>query len=75
MFYLEKKQVRGFGFCVSLFVFCGASFYSTKTFPLWMEDFGLPTTVLIYAIICAAGTLFVMFAIRETNGQSMDDVK
>lgn len=56
-------------------MFCGASFYSTKTFPLWMEDFGLPTTVLIYAIICAAGTLFVMFAIRETNGQSMDDVK
>lgn len=73
--FIENIKVRGFGFCVSITVLSVASFLSTKTFPIWMEDFGLPITLGIYAIICLVGTVFVMCAMTETKGQSIDDVK
>lgn len=40
-----------------------------------MEEYGLPITLGIYGIICLVGTVFVMYAVKETKGQSIDDVK
>lgn len=34
----------------------------------------LRVTLLIYGVGCIVGTLFVMFILEETNGNSLDDV-
>lgn len=67
-------KVRDFGLFVSNIVLSAASFVSTKSFPLWMDDFGLPITLSFYAVFSLAGALFIMFATKETKGKSIDNI-
>lgn len=39
-----------------------------------MIEIGLHGTLLVYAITCFLGALFVIIAIKETKGQSMDEI-
>lgn len=68
-------KIRGLGLCISIFAMSVVSFWTTKSFPIWMEDYGLPVTLTIYAISSFIGAFFVILAGTETKGQSMDEVK
>lgn len=50
---------------------CGA-FASNKSFAMWMEDYGLPATLCIYAAVSVVTAVGVMYTTKETKGQSID---
>lgn len=49
------------------------SFYLLKTFPIWIEEFGLPATLSIYGVACVLGAVYVIFMVPEMKGKRIDD--
>jgi MFS family permease len=46
----------------------------TLTFPLLLENIGLPVIVLSYAVFNIAGALYLLGALPETKGKSLEDI-
>lgn len=51
----------------------GASFLSVKMFPILLEKLDLHGCMMIYGFGCVGATIFVLFFLKETSGQSLDD--
>lgn len=43
-------------------------------FPILSERIDIHGVLLIYAVGCMIGFFFVLFILKETSGQSLDDV-
>ncbi|WP_446743360.1 sugar porter family MFS transporter [Silvibacterium acidisoli] len=52
-----------------------ASFVLTYTFPMLDHVLGTSGVFLIYAAICLAGALLVIFAVPETQGRSLEQIE
>lgn len=50
------------------------AFISQKMFPILTAQIDIHGVLIIYAIGCIIGSLFVQFVMKETSGQSLDDV-
>lgn len=52
-----------------------ANFFTTASFPILREHFGLHVTFSIHAVICFMYFLFVMRKIPETKGKSLEEIE
>lgn len=50
------------------------AFVSVKVYPILLELVDLHGCFIIYGVGCIIGSIFVIFVMRETSGQSLDDV-
>lgn len=50
------------------------TFICVKLFPILLEVLDLHGVMLIFAISCILGAIFVLFVVEETTGKSLDDV-
>lgn len=67
-----KIRTNGMGIiCCSFSTF---AFISQKMFPILSARIDIHGVLLIYAIGCMIGFFFVLFILKETSGQSLDDV-
>lgn len=49
-------------------------FIFSKSFPILLETIGLHGCLAIFGVCCMVGILFVTAILKETKGQSLDDV-
>ena len=52
-----------------------ANFFTTASFPILKEQFGLHITFTIHAVICFVYFLFVSRSIPETKGKSLEEIE
>ncbi|MDB6080294.1 MAG: transporter, partial [Akkermansiaceae bacterium] len=69
------NRIRGKAMSISVFALWTACFVLTYTFPLLNERYGPAKTFWLYAGICAAGFLMVLFALPETKGKSLEQIE
>lgn len=50
------------------------TFLCVKLFPILVELIGLDMCMMIFAVGCFVGSMFILFVVDETKGLSMDDV-
>jgi major inositol transporter-like SP family MFS transporter len=48
--------------------------FSTLTFPLLLENLGLPLILLSYAVIDIVGAIYLLWALPETKGKSLEEL-
>jgi MFS family permease len=69
------NRIRGAALSISVIALWAACFILTFTFPLLRDHLGLAGTFWIYAAICAAGLVFVLFRLPETKGKSLEEIE
>lgn len=69
------NKVRGVAMAVCTACLWIASFLLTYTFPFLNDGLGTGGTFILYAIICLAGFLFVLYRIPETKGRSLEQLE
>ena len=69
------NQVRGAGLAVSGFFQWLANFGITMTFPIFLATIGLMGAYGLYAIAAGISVLFVLHAVRETRGMTLENMK
>jgi len=69
------NRMRAAAVSASVAVLWVASFALTYTFPLLNHSLGTSGAFLIYASICFAGAVFVLFAVPETKGRSLESLE
>ena len=69
------NQVRGAAVAVSTTALWAACFLLTYTFPILNKTLNASGTFWLYALICAAGFLFVLKRLPETKGKSLEEVE
>ncbi len=67
-------KVRGAATSVAVISLWAAYFILVFTFPVLFEKFK-DSTFYIYAVICLAGFLFVLFTVKETKGKTLEEVE
>lgn len=72
---LFPNRMRSFGVSVAVSALWIASFILTFTFPLLQRSVGSAGTFWTYAGICFAGFLFVLAAVPETKGKSLEQIE
>lgn len=50
------------------------AFVSVKYYPILLETFDLHGCFMVYGVGSLVGFFFVLFALKETSGQCLDDV-
>ncbi|XP_055295469.1 facilitated trehalose transporter Tret1-like [Sitodiplosis mosellana] len=66
------SKIRTLGLTISTFGYNIACFTCLKLFPILMSIIGLHGCMLIYAVTCTLGALFVLTVMEETKGRSLD---
>ena len=69
------NRLRASAVSISVATLWVASFVLTYTFPLLNRSLGSSGAFLIYAGICFAGAAFVSLSVRETKGQSLEELE
>jgi len=69
------NRIRGAAMSVSVTFLWMACFILTYTFPMLNEKLGAAGTFWLYAGICAAGFLLVLFRLPETKGKSLEQIE
>lgn len=69
---LLPPKVRSFGLTVGTSSMSLFAFGLVITFPVLMEVIDMHGCMLIFAITCALGIIFVIFAVDETKGKTLD---
>jgi MFS transporter, SP family, xylose:H+ symportor len=72
---LFPNRIRSLGVSVAVSALWIASFILTFTFPLLQRALGSAGTFWTYAGICFAGFLFVLAAVPETKGKSLEQIE
>ncbi len=76
---IYPNRVRGKAMCIATCSMFAASFITTLLFPVvrdWFKDqFGQPGGIfLIFAVICAGGTVFVWKLLPETKDKTLEEM-
>lgn len=71
----EQFQIRTIGLTICILFVYAAAFLFIKLFPILLEIIDLYGCMIIYMIGSVAGALFVIFALEETKGKSLDSLK
>jgi sugar porter (SP) family MFS transporter len=69
------NRIRGAAMSVAITSLWIASFILTYTFPLLNQSLGPAGTFWIYAAICLAGFLYILFRLPETKGQTLEEIE
>lgn len=69
------NEARGACMAVATTALWAACFLLTYTFPLINKGMGTGPTFWLYAVICAAGFLFVLKRLPETRGKSLEEIE
>lgn len=72
---LFPNRIRSLGVSVAVSALWIASFILTFTFPLLQRTVGSAGTFWTYAGICFAGFFFVLAAVPETKGKSLEQIE
>ena len=69
------NRIRGAAVSVSTSALWIACFILTYTFPLLNGALGPAKTFWLYALICAAGCVFIFLRVPETKGKSLEQIE
>jgi len=69
------NRIRGNAMALATLSLWIANFFTTASFPVLKEHFGLHITFAIHAAICFIYFLFVKFKIPETKGKSLEEIE
>jgi sugar porter (SP) family MFS transporter len=69
------NRIRGAAVSVAVSALWIACFILTYTFPLLNAGLGTAKTFWLYALICAAGFLFILFKVPETKGKTLEQIE
>jgi len=72
---LLPPKVKGLTASIATMFNWFLSFLVTKFFANMLKSFGDAWSYWTFAIICAAGTVFVFIFVPETKGKSLDDIQ
>jgi sugar porter (SP) family MFS transporter len=68
-------EARGASMAIATTALWAACFLLTYTFPLLNAAAGTGLTFWLYAVICAAGALFVLRTLPETRGRTLEQIE
>ena len=69
------NRVRGQAMSVAVMALWAACFILTYTFPILNKSLGASGTFWLYAVICAAGAIFIWIKLPETKGKSLEQIE
>ncbi len=69
------NKIRGVASSVAIVSLWGAYFVLVFTFPILAEKLGTYGPFYLYAIICFLGFLFIKSKVRETKGQTLEELE
>ncbi|TXK44315.1 sugar porter family MFS transporter [Pontibacter qinzhouensis] len=69
------NKIRGLASSVAIVSLWAAYFVLVFTFPILAETLGTYGPFYLYAIICFLGFLFVKFKVKETKGQTLEELE
>ncbi len=69
------NSIRGMASSVAIVSLWGAYFLLVFTFPILAQKLGTYGPFYLYAIICFLGFLFVLRKVRETKGQTLEELE
>lgn len=73
-FFVVFTQIRTIAMSAIYAVFNLFQFVSLKTYPILLEAIDLHGCLMVYSFCCLIGFIFVLFVLKETSGQSLDDI-
>lgn len=69
------NRIRGVASSVAIVALWGAYFVLVFTFPILAEKMGTFGPFYLYAVICLLGFLFVLKKVKETKGQTLEQLE
>jgi sugar porter (SP) family MFS transporter len=72
---LFPNKIRGAAMSIAVLALWVGNFTVSYTFPSLNKAFGTGNMFLLYALINFAGFMFVLFALRETKGKSLEQIE
>ncbi len=69
------NRIRGAAMSIAVMSLWIACFILTYTFPLLNKALGASGTFWLYAGICAAGAVFILFCLPETKGKTLEEIE
>ncbi len=69
------NRIRGAAMSISVVALWLGNFLLSQTFPVLYEKFGLARCFLVYAGICLAGFVFILFNLPETKGKTLEQLE
>jgi MFS transporter, SP family, xylose:H+ symportor len=69
------NRIRGAAVSVATSALWAACFILTYTFPLLNRGLGSARTFWLYALICAAGFVFILLRVPETKGKTLEQIE
>lgn len=70
----DSFQVRTYGIAIISCSLSLANFVCGKIFPILVESIDVHGCLIVFGVGCTIGFLFVLLCLKETSGQSLDDV-
>lgn len=68
------NRIRGVAMAICMSALYVSDFIVSLTFPRLMETMGY-RVFFVYAAVCAAGFLFVLFVVSETKGKTLEEIE
>lgn len=68
-------QIRTIGMAICVFGLNCTSFACAKLFPILIEKIGMHGCMIIFAVNCVIGSIFMFFILNETRGKPMDTLQ
>ena len=68
-------RIRGQAMSVATLVLWASAFVVSQTFPILHQEIGSAKTFWIYAVCSLAGLMFVLRAVPETKGRSLEEIE
>jgi MFS transporter, SP family, arabinose:H+ symporter len=72
---LFPNRIRGAAMSISVFALWLGNFTMSCTFPVLNKIFGMSKMFLFYALLNAAGFIFVLLVLPETKGKSLEQIE
>lgn len=69
------NRIRGIASSIAIVSLWGAYFILVFTFPILAKVLGTYGPFYLYAVICFLGFLFVKFKVKETKGQTLEELE
>jgi sugar porter (SP) family MFS transporter len=67
--------IRSLALSVATLALWLADFAVTLTFPVMTKHLGTSYTMFVYAIMCIAAFVYMLFKVKETKGRSLEDIE
>ena len=68
-------QIRGRAMSIATVCLWTACYGVSQTFPWMLKRWGGPLTFWFYAVMCLVAILFVVFAVPETKGKTLEEIE